>query len=435
MEVISNIFFGIIGGIVAIFSYVWWIILPIFLFLLAWHLWLVYIRTKFVKSMERTLYEIKIPKEILKTPKAMEAVFNSMIGSYSFGLSSVDTYLSGKVEPWISFEMVGHAGGVRFYVNTPDDFKNLVESSIYAQYPSAEINKTDDYVNFLPPALPDKTYDMWGTELILARENYYPIKTYQFFEETQDEKRLDPLAAIIETMSNLKDDEWIGIQVLISPTGEPTGNMWAKEGLEKIEEMAGRKTGKASKDSEFLAWVRNIAMAPAEPPVWPGEKKPDPPSLRFLHPAEQEIVKGIANKVAKIGFETVIRFVYIDSAKSFTSANISAVMGAFNQFRANDLNALRPNKKTATLRNTWFAKLVPPYKKLFVFSRKRKLFEAYRTRRFGQHNRAKPETFSVLSTEELATIYHFPAIMIESPNLIRLGAKKSGPPTELPVEQ
>ena len=435
MDVFLKIFSGIINGSIAVFSYSWWIILPIFLFLVAWDLWMVYIRTKFVKGIERGIFEIKIPKEILKTPKAMEAVFNTLIGCYSFGFSSVDIYLSGKVESWISFEMVGHADGVRFYVQTPLDFKNLVESAVYAQYPSVEIQPIEDYVNSLPPVLPDKTYDLWGAEIILARENYYPIKTYQFFEETQDEKRLDSLAAIIEVMSNLKEDEWIGIQVLISPTGEPSGNMWQKEGYEKIEEMAGRKSAKKGKDSELMAWVRNVTMAPAEVPIWPGEKKPEAPSLRFLHPAEQEIVKGIGNKVSKIGFETVIRFVYIDSAKSFTSANISATMGAFNQFRSNDMNALRPDKKTVTLRNTWFAKLVPIYKKFFVFSRKRRLFESYRTRRFGKHNRIRDEKFSVLSTEELATIYHFPAIMIESPNLIRLGGKKGGPPAELPVEE
>ncbi len=434
MEVFWNIFFGIINGSVLVFSYIWWIILPIFLSLIAWNLWLVYIRTKFINGIEWGIFEIKIPKEILKTPKAMEAVFNTLIGCYSFGFSSVDTYLSGKVEQWISFEMVGHAGGVRFYVQTPLDFKNLVESAIYAQYPSAEINRVDDYINSLPPVLPDKTYDIWGTEIILAKDNYYPIKTYQFFEDAQDEKRLDPLAPIIETMSNLKEDEWVGIQVLISPTGEPSGNMWQKEGYEKVEEMAGRKVAKKVKESELMAWIRNIIWAPAEQPVWSEEKKPDVPTLKFLHPAEQEIAKGIGNKVSKIAFETIVRFIYVDSAKSFTSANVSAVMGSFNQFRSNDMNALKPNSNTITLRNTWFAKILPIYRKLFIFSRKRRLFEAYRTRRFGKYNRSRDEKFSILSTEELATIYHFPAIMVESPNLIRLGDKKGGPPAELPVE-
>lgn len=395
---------------------------------------MIYIRTKFVNGTERAIYEIKIPKEILKTPKAMEAVFNSMIGMYSFGFSSVDTYLSGKVEGWASFEMVGHAGGVRFYVQLPTDFKNLLESSVYAQYPSAEIHPVEDYVNFLPPVLPDKNYDMWGSELVLIRENFYPLRTYPFWEESQDEKRLDPLSPIIETMSNLKEDEWIGIQVLISPTGEPSGNMWQKEGYEKIDEMAGRKQAAKSKNSTLLQWLKNILWAPAEHPVWLGEEKPKDPVLRFMHPAEQDIAKAIGNKVAKIGYETIIRFIYIDSAKSFTSANVSAIMGAFNQFRANELNALKPEKKVTTLKNTWPSKLIPIYKKLNIFSRKRRLFEAYRTRRFGKYNHTRPEKFSVLSTEELATIYHFPAIMVESPNLIRLGAKKGGPPPELPTE-
>jgi len=383
------------------------------------------------------MFEIKIPKEIRKTPKAMEQVFSSLIATYSFGFGPVEIYVDGKVELWLSLEMVGRAGGVHFYIYAPSKFRNLIESAIYAQYPDAEIHPAEDYTELLSPVLPNKVYDLWGTEFVLAKENYYPIKTYHFFEEAQEERRLDPIAAITEVMSNLKEDEMIWIQVLISPTGEPTGNNWQEEGLKKIEEIAGRKISKTKKGvgSGLYDFARNLFWAPIEYPTWPQAEGKEPSTiLKFLHPAEQEIIKAISNKISKFGFETIIRFIYIDKRDSFTSANISAVMGAFAQFRTMDLNALKPDKRITTLKSGWLAKFFPKYKQLVEFSRKRIIFDCYRTRRFGRYNRVRPEKFSVLNTEELATIYHFPAIMVEAPKLHKLEAKKGGPPPGLPIE-
>ena len=433
---IMDIFFGIIDSIIRVIELFWWLILPFFVFFLFWNLRMIYIRTRYVKSIEWSMFEIKVPKEILKTPKAMEQVFSSLIGTYSFGFKPVEIYVDGKVELWLSLEMVGHSAGVRFYVYAPSKFRNLIESAIYAQYPDAEIHESEDYTELLSSVLPNKVYDLWGTDFILAKENYYPIKTYSFFEETQEEKRLDPIAAISEVMSNLNEDEMLWLQFLISPTGEPSGNDWQKEGLEKIEEIAGRTAGKAKEGfgSVLYDWLRNLFWAPVEHPIWPETEEKAPAVLRFLHPAEQEVVKAISNKISKFGFETIIRFVYIDKRDSFTMANVSAVMGAFNQFRTMNLNAFKPDKRTMTLKSGWLAKFFPKYKQLFEFSRKRRLFEAYRTRRFGKYNKARPEKFSILNTEELATIYHFPAIMVEAPRLRKLEAKKGGPPAGLPIE-
>ncbi|NCO15228.1 hypothetical protein GW816_00370 [Candidatus Wolfebacteria bacterium] len=431
-----DILIGIIDSIVRILGLIWWLILPFFVFFLYWNLRMIYIRTRHIKTIQWSMFEIKIPKDILKTPKAMEQIFSGLIATYSFGLSSVDKYIDGKVEPWISFEMMGHAGGVHFFVRIPSKFRNLLESAIYAQYPAAELHEAEDYTEHLSPNLPNEAYDIWGTDLILSRENYYPIRTYPFFEETQEEKRLDPIAAISEVMSNLNEDETIWLQILISPTGEPSGNYWQKEGLEKIDEIAGRKTKKsgAGWGSSLWDWARNIFWAPMEQPTWPEGKTEEIVLLRFLHPGEQEIVKAISNKISKFGFETNIRFVYIDKRDNFTPVNVSAVIGAFQQFSTSDLNSFKPDRRTITLKNGWLPKFFPKYKRLVEFSRKRRIFDGYVSRRFGKYNKRRPEKFPILNIEELATIYHFPTMMVEAPRLRKLEAKKAGPPAELPIE-
>ncbi len=99
-----------------------------------------------------------------------------------------------------------------------------------------------------------------------------------------------------------------------------------------------------------------------------------------------------------------------------------------------NLNIFKPDKRTMTLKTGWLAYYFPIYKKLVEFSRKIKVFKSYKARRFGSYNKTRDEVFPVFNTEELATIYHFPAIMVEAPRLKRLETKKGGPPAGLPIE-
>ena len=125
----------------------------------------------------------------------------------------------------MSFEMTGHAGGIRFYVRIPAQFRNMIESAIYSQYPDIEIVEAEDYVNIMPSVLPNKIYDLWGNNFILTKPNAYPIQTYPYFEDITKEKRLDPVAVITEALSKTKEDEMSWIQLLI----RPVGNSWKKK--------------------------------------------------------------------------------------------------------------------------------------------------------------------------------------------------------------
>ena len=91
----------------------------------------------------------------------------------------------------------------------------MVQSQIYAQYPDSEITEVaEDYVNLLSASLPDDTNDLFGSEIILSKEDYYPIRTYPEFEEKSSGpdyvKRIDPLASLAEVLSSLEVGEFIG---------------------------------------------------------------------------------------------------------------------------------------------------------------------------------------------------------------------------------
>lgn len=420
---LQNSLDGIIGSIIAVFFAIWWVIIPLALIFIFWQFWLYYIYVGYLKSIKWVLLEVKIPALIEKTPKAMEQIFAAVYGIFSFGFTFRQKYIEGHLrEDWISFELVGFAGGVHFYIRTPDSFKNLIESAVYAQYPDAEVHEAQEYMDLFPRTLPNKTYDIFGIDYHLVRENAFPIRTWEDFETTQEETRLDPIAALTEAMSKLKNDEAIWIQIFVSPMG----NEWKKEGEALRDKMMGREKPKPKGWSEnVFEFTKNLAIAVLDKPVWSedAQAKKEAKSIMHLSPGERDVIEAIDKKVSRLGFETNIRFVYIDKRDSFTRSNIAAVMSSMHQFSTQNMNAFRPNVDTMTIirgnlklnkvRRLWY--------------KKRRMWESYRRMYW-------PHKTMILNTEELATIYHFPSLVVEAPLLRRLGAKKGEPPAGLPVE-
>lgn len=435
-----DILLGIINNIILILNYVWWIILPIILFFSLRQTWLIYIHDHYIKGMEWILLEIKVPKEILKTPKAMEQVFAAMYADYTHGISFLQLYLDGLIDSWYSFEIVGHASSIHFYVYTQAKRRNVVESAIYSEYPDAEIREVPDYTEIFGSILPNKSYDLWGTDFGLSRESAYPIRTYPYFEESVEERRLDPIAAISEVMSRLKEDEAIWLQIVISPSDHAIGNDWKKEGEAIIDKITGRQAAKSKQGiGAILAeWFSNLFMAPVEYPVWlETEDKAATSVMKFLNPPEQEIAKAIGNKISKLGFETNIRFLYIDKKDAFTSANAIAVMGAIRQFNTQNLNSLKTGKRL-TINKGWRWRFIPFWEQWELLYKKRRIFDSYRDRQLGSRRLGKyrptGNKISTFNTEELATIYHFPITAVGAPKLERLEARKGAPPAGLPIE-
>src|SRR3989344_5634881 len=124
--------------IIKAFLDLWWLWLPVFLAVLFIELWVKYLKIKAIKEIKWLLLEIKISRNIEKTPKAMEQVFSGLHGIL-VKIKFLDKYWKGKVQEWFSFEIAGINGTVYFFIRTPEQFRNLVEAQIQSQYPDAEI--------------------------------------------------------------------------------------------------------------------------------------------------------------------------------------------------------------------------------------------------------------------------------------------------------
>jgi len=404
-------------------TYFWWVYLPILLYCFAYLALKNYTNLKYRLSLEWVLLEIRTPKEINKSLRAMDQIFTSLHGIYSVGLKWHAILFKGAMPEWFSFEIVGKAGETHFYIRTLSKYKNLVEAQVYAQYPDSEIFEVPDYVNEMPLYLPDDKYDLWGTELILNKEDAYPIRTYPDFEEKTTGpdvvKRIDPLASFSELFSTLHHEERIWIQIIANPVSDA----WAKRGQAVIAKLMGIES---PAQGDFLSnavfaidkAISQIGPTPTVDPDKKPEKKEEKKKVDMT-PGKQDAIKAIEKSFDKLGYEAGIRFVYIGPKSDFHQAHVSGVAGAFKQFASQNLNGFKPNLRTLT-----FAKGL--FKKSKLYNRKRILYQSIRERKLMTKR-------YVLNTEELATIFHFPDTAVKSPLLPRVEAKKGEPPVGLPL--
>lgn len=407
----------------------WWLVVPPGLFFIFTELWLAYVQQRYIQAIKWITLEVSVPKEVMKTPKAMEQVFAGLAAIQS-GANFLEKWLKGKVQEWVSFEIAGWEGAASFFIRTPAGSKNLIEAQIFAQYPEAEINEVEDYVERAPAAIPSREYDLWGTELIFEKEDAYPLRTYPQFEEAQEEKRIDPMSALAEAMAHLKEGEAIWIQFLLKPAPKD----WKEKGQAVVNRLIGKKEPKkpigffrfvVSFIEEFWTGLMHAALnlPPPKGVATTGEAEESGPEtkVQFLSPGERAVVEAVEQKLSKAGFSCGIRFLYWGRRDLFSKSNVAAVLSYFRQFNTLNMNALKTNKEVTPSIDYWF-------KARRELMRKVALWGAYKLRSF-------PKKTPVLNTEELATLYHFPTAFVEAPTVYRIESRKGGPPPTLPIAE
>jgi hypothetical protein len=402
-------------------------VVPIILGYLFIYMWFRYIRTRWISQQNYVLLEIKIPKEITKSPLAMEVVLTSL---YQTGaLNYTDTYWLGKVRPWFSLEMVSIGGQIRFFIWSFARFKDLIEAQIYGQYPDVEIQEVDDYtvsVKHNP-----KEVTMWGTNHKLTQKDAYPIKTYVDYgidREVEEEFKVDPITAVFEYLGSLKKGEQAWIQILIQAHKEE----WLREG-KPFKKRYWKKD--AQKEIEK---IRKEAAAALQTDDSSGPSQ----SLTILTKGQQELIGGIERSMGKFPFDCMVRSFYIAKNESFSQIAIPGLIGSVRQYNSNTLNGFKLGRYTdhsdigkdfINIGSLFF----PPLRKMMRKRRdrfERTMLSAYKMRSFfhppHRYYRAKP---FILTTEELATIFHFPGQVATTPSLERIPSRRAEPPPGLPI--
>ena len=389
--------------------------IPLLLFVLLKHFWISYKQYLFRTKQDRILLEIKVPKEIKKTPLAMELVLNALHQPGGEG-NWYATDILGKSRTWFSLELVSIEGNIHFFIWTEKKFKNLIEAQFYAQYPEVEIHEVPDYTKFVDLDL-NKT-SMWGNEFILTKDDPYPIKTYVDYGldkvGLKSDEMTDPMTPIIEFLGSIGKGEQLWLQIMIR----------AHKKNYKDDLALKEKIAKLSWYGEPYDWTK---IADKEKAKKLEELKPDDGPPRPMTKGEQKVVESLERNVDKLGFDCGIRGIYLAEKDKFNPINITGMTGAFKQFNSPYLlNGFKPNRVTDFSDFPW-----SDYKNKKVNKLKKEFFGEYKRRAYFYYPYKSDKQF-VLSSEELATIYHLPGGVAQTPTFSRIESKKAEPPTNLP---
>lgn len=411
------------GGWVLLLWFAWWA---------GTQTYLEYIQDRFWKKKEWILMQITVPRVTEQTCKAVENIFATIAGIHN-GPSWTEIWVDGFVQTAVNLEIASINGQVAFYIWCERRFEAMMKSAIYAQYPDADIVETENYAKNVPQEFPDEEWDLWGTELTPVMPDAYPLKTYPDFEDKISGELKDPIAGLLENFAHLGPGEQAWMQINIKPTDQKDFRKRAEQEINKIKGIKEKvEESWLSKGFIFPLQVLNdflkVAFGGEVFPQGEGakeEKKDLFPKLAALSPGEKNILEALERKNSKIGFDSKIRYIYIGKKEVFKKPRaVHAFIGAIKQMNTFDMQALKPESKTCGVSSTilWF-------KEARNNIRKTKLVKRYAKRSGDGISRY------FLSSEELATLWHFPILMqVKAPQLQRTEAKKTDAPANIPFE-
>ncbi len=403
----------------------WPLWFPVLLGLVAWQFWFFYIRFNYHRGLKWTLLYIKIPKAMSRSPLAMEMILNALYQTGGTGAWH-QRWWDGKLRAYHSLEIVSIEGKIYFVIRTESRFANLIKSYVYSQYPQAEITEGDDYTkHVLPPHEKDSPYTgsnfkTIGAEFVLKKDDFLPIPTYIDYgleKVTKDSKDLaiDPLAPMLEYMGSMSIGEQLWFQIII----RPDSNRYAKEG--------GLGLQQGWKD-EYKSGFEKVAKVLLADPF----DKEKMVARNAISETNKNALESIERNAQKFGFDTGVRLLYVHNNEKQRGDVPAFVSGLFRQFAAvnGNLNEFKMQNPNFGNDNPWddswnFLKGDPTIEKKRI-----KMFKKYVARAWFFHPYI--EKPFILTTEELATIFHFPGEHIQTPSFERVQTKTFEPPANLP---
>ncbi len=181
----------------------------------------------------------------------------------------------------------------------------------------------------------------------------------------------DPLSSITSVLAKMQAGEGAAIQLLI----QPTAGKWSSLGRSYIS--------KIKKD----------------------EANPDKASFKV----DPKTLEAIEQKVSKPGFNAVVRVVVSSPTKESAQRHLDNLLSSFSQFSSD---------------HNFFTKVKYPFKQLFMTDFIYRYFPLFNIPFFKQ--------YSVLNTDELASLFHLPNKTIETAHIYWLNAKRAPAPAQIP---
>lgn len=402
--------------------------LPLLLVAGAWEVWIILKRSEFIWKKKYILLEIKPPRNLVKTPLAMETFLSTL--HITGGEATWYARFKGGTRPYFSLEIASFEGQVHFYIWGRADMRRIIESQMYAQYPGTQIVEAMDYTRMITAKEPE--YDVWGCDFIHTAEDPLPIKTYVEYglDKVQKEpEQVDPLSNLVEFMGSIGKGEYLWLQFIIrAHKGEKYGVTPAGSGSSKLNADGKAYTWKDA-GKELVEKIRQETRQPYTDPVT-GEERPGFPSPTK---GQADKIAAIERNTSKLAFDVGARGLYISKPDHTVGITIGHLISLFKPFTSEGWNGIN---------SSGWMKTFDDYPWEIGAERKKahyrlELVEAYRRRQFFYNpfyaGGKKMKDAMVMSTEELATVFHIPSQGTPSPALDRVASATGEAPPNLPV--
>ena len=407
----------------------------------AWKLWVHYIRQDFISGIDYVLLEIVPPRDVERSPKAMELFITNALYHWSMK-GGKEEYWQGAVWFWVSLEIASIDGQVHFYVRTPTRIRSLIETQMYAQFPQAQVKAVEDYTLAVDEITPESDWNGWGCEFKLLKPEGYPITTYIDYgldEDPKEEYKIDPISPIIEFFGSLQKGEQAWMQIVITPS-------------KKVYRTKGTWFGQHDWVEESKVETKAL-LAPYTRIFAPGVAGASPTKGVYAPVYLNPTLEKMSKKRDKLGFETGVRIMYVAKKEVFppgrrtnNSRNIRLILRQYENPSANGFtrfNSTQGDAYGGIITITTKTVMMLANRMLNHYRERLFFHEPLRIRIFNKHYMKWPlslifhayfhsQTF-VLNAEELATMWHFPGQILKVPTLERIESKEASPPPNLPT--
>lgn len=367
--------------------------------------WMWYIKSLYIFGQHHILLEVRMPADVMKSPRAMEQVLiHFQLGS---GETTIfDTHWKGGSRPFFSFEIASFGGDVHFYIWTRAGLRNLVEAAMYSQYPEVEITEVEDYATKFQ--YDSSAYDAYVTAYKYKVSDAFPIKTYIDYELDSDPKeefKIDPISQVIEAMSAIGPGKQAWVQLVVEmEKGSDKEIPWTKAVEAEVDKIRRAMTLEDKKDKDNVT-----AKYPR--PAW----------------RQSEQLKAMERHLGKFPFHVGIRAIYVAPLGKKSGAEINLLRAIWQPYA----NPGWLNGISAGLGHNDFDYPWQDYKGIRQDLTTRRYIDAYRRRMFFHPPWQQP--YLTMSNEALASLWHPPSRSVKAPGLRRIPTSKAEPPPNLPM--
>jgi DNA helicase HerA-like ATPase len=291
----------------------------------------------------------------------------------------------------IRLEVRPHAGQITLACDFPEELQSVIESQLYAQYPDCELLPMPE-----EREPQDAERQTWECSLHL-HHGIFPIRRYPQFEDAQNRVLADPLTALFLSLEERQGSpRLVGeIELMV----QPAPRLVRRRGERCLRRLASpffRRHHRLAHLYALLAMSENVGVRIAAALLGKLDHSDDGHAASLttspsrIHDREEDL-QAAADKMGRLLFRTHVQIRVTGNVadKKLARRKLRDICGAFGQFSV---------PRLASFRRAWLHS--SPF---------------------------------LLSTEELATLWHLPTSAVRAPTMTTVESRELPPPVNLPV--